>query len=142
VTVIDVLIVVLGVALIAGELWFFLGPRPAPEPRPEDDLAQEVRVVVKGGYDPDTIFVEAGRPVRLLFQRDETAECSERVIFEQLGIDQELPAFETTAVDFTPTEPGDYRFRCGKNVLKGLVVAQVGGDRARADAGKGHLKHA
>lgn len=141
-TVVDILVIVLGGALIAGELWFFLGPRPAPEPRAAEDVAQEILIVVKGGYDPDTIFVEVGQPVRLLFQRDETAECSEQVIFEELGIERELPAFETTLVEFTLPEPGDYRFRCGKNVLKGLIVAQRGGERARAEAGKGHLKHA
>jgi len=48
---------------------------------------QEVRVVVKGGYTPDTIVVRAGEPVRLQFYRDETADCSERVVFEDFGID-------------------------------------------------------
>lgn len=140
-TFVDVLVVGFGVALIAGELWFFLGPRQGPSAQPIDEPVQEVRIVVKGGYDPDTIFVEAGRPVRLLFHRTETAECSERVVFEALNIDRELPAFEITAVEFTPNEPGDYPFRCGKDVLRGVVVAQVGGDRARVDAGKGHLQH-
>jgi Cu+-exporting ATPase len=139
---VDVLVVLLGVALIAGELWFFLGPRPKPVPPTAEQPVQEVRIIVKGGYDPDTIFVEAGRPVRLLFQRDETVECSERVVFEGLEIDRELPAFQTTTIEFTPAEPGDYRFRCGKDVLRGVVVAQTGGERAHADAGKGHLSHA
>src|SRR5688500_20328125 len=31
---------------------------------------QEVRVIVKGGYTPDTIVVQAGKPVRLQFYRD------------------------------------------------------------------------
>jgi Cu+-exporting ATPase len=142
VTVVDVLVVVCGVALIAAELWFFLGPRPRPAGPAADAAVQEIRIVVKDGYDPDTVFVEAGRPVRLLFQRDETAECSARVVFEGLGIERELPAFETTTIEFTPGEPGDYRFRCGRDVLHGVVVAQTGGDAAHADAGKGHLNHA
>jgi plastocyanin domain-containing protein len=100
-----------------------------------------VRVVVRDGYEPATVFVEAGRPVRLLFYRDETAECSERIVFDDLGIDQELPAFQTTPIEFIPKEPGDYPFRCGKSVMKGRVVAQVGRDGARANLGKGHAKH-
>jgi len=145
VTAADVIVIVLGVALIAGELWFFLGPRPAAgraesEERAQE-VAQEVRIVVRDGYDPDTILVEAGRPARLLFYRDETSECSERVVFETLGIERELPAFETTAVDFPPVAPGDYPFRCGKGVMEGRVVAQVGGDGARAHLGEGHRTH-
>ncbi len=136
----DILVVALGAGLIGWELWYFLGPRPVAAGGARIG-AQEIRIVVKGGYDPDTVLVEAGRPVRLLFYRDETAPCSERVIFETLGLERTLPAFETTPVEFTPTEPGDYPFRCGMAMLHGRVVAQVGRDGARANLGRGHHKH-
>lgn len=138
----DVVVVLAGAAAIAGELWYFLGPRPgAGSAATAASGAQEVRIVVKGGYDPDTVFVEAGRPVRLLFYRDETAECSARVVFDRLGLERELPAFQTTAVEFTPAEPGDYAFRCHMDMLHGRVVAQIGREGARANLGKGHHKH-
>ena len=141
-TAIDFVVIGLGAVLIAAELGFFLGPRAAPaRSAPSKSVVQEIRIRVKDGYDPATIFVEAGRPVRLYFYRDETSECSERVVFEDFGIDQKLPAFETTPVQLTPKEPGDYHFRCGKSVLKGRLVAQVGRDGARANLGKGHAKH-
>ena len=141
-SVVDVLVILAGGGLIAGELWYFLGPRPrSPGAKPAGSGVQEVRIVVKGGYDPDTILVEAGRPVRLLFYRDETAECSSRVVIDRLGLERELPAFETTPVEFTPGEPGDYPFRCHMNMLHGRVVAQIGRDGARANLGKGHHKH-
>jgi len=141
VTAADVIVIVLGVALIAGELWFFLGPRPAVGRKESEEQVQEIRIVVRDGYDPDTIFVEAGRPVRLLFYRDETSECSERVVFETLDVDRELPAFETTAVEIVPPTPGDYPFRCGRGVMEGRVVAQIGGEGAREHLGEGHHKH-
>jgi plastocyanin domain-containing protein len=137
----DAGVVVLGLALLVGELWYFLGPRSSGARPKRGPVVQEIRVRVRDGYDPATIFVEAGRPVRLLFYRDETAECSDRVIFEDFGIDQPLPAFQTTAVEFQPTAAGDYHFHCGKSVLRGRVVAQVGRDGARQNLGKGHLKH-
>jgi plastocyanin domain-containing protein len=142
VSVVDVLVILAGAGLIAGELWYFLGPRLRPtRGAPVPGGPQEVRILVKGGYDPDTIFVEAGRPVRLLFYRDETAECSSQVVFDRLGLTQELPAFQTTPVEFTPGEPGDYPFRCHMDMLHGRVVAQIGRDGARANLGKGHHKH-
>ncbi len=137
----DVVVAALGVALIVGELWFFLGPRKPVRFRAPHNQVQEIKVLVKGGYDPDTIPVEAGRPVRLLFYRDETDECSSKVIFESLDIQRELPAFRTTAIEFTPQQPGDYPFRCSLSVLHGRVVAQLGRDGARANLGKGHVKH-
>jgi len=116
-----------GAAAIVWVLWYFLLARGAAAAAASVvGGVQEVPVMVKGGYTPDTIVVRAGKPVRLLFYRDETADCSERVIFEKLGIDQQLPAFQTTAVEFTPQEPGEIPFRCGMNMLKGLLVVEDG----------------
>ncbi len=141
-TLADFAVVLGGAGLIGWELWFFLAPRRATgAPPPTRSGVQEVRVTVKGGYDPDTILVEAGRPVRLHFYRDETADCSERVVFETLGIDEALHAFQTRTIEFIPPAPGDYPFRCGMGMLRGRVVAQQGRDAARANLGKGHHKH-
>ena len=121
---VDVIVVALGVSLIAGELWYFLGSRRSDVPMSASgDGVQEVQVLVKDGYHPDVIPVEAGRLVRLVFYRDETADCSAQVVFDSLDIDQELPAFKKTAIEFTPYEPGDYHFRCAISVILGRVVA-------------------
>jgi len=140
----DIAVIAAGTGLIGWELWFFLGPRGSGTAARSSSRGgtQEIRVLVKGGYEPDTILVEAGRPVRLHFYRDETAECSERVVFETLKIDEALPAFQTTTIEFIPAIPGDYPFRCGMSMIRGRVVAQEGRDAARANLGKGHHKHA
>jgi plastocyanin domain-containing protein len=113
-----------GLAAIVWVLWYFLFSRGSQAWAPTVVGVQEVRVLVKGGYTPDTIVVRAGEPVRLQFYRDETADCSERVVFEDFGIDVALPAFQTTSVEFTPEEAGEFRFRCGMNMLKGLLVVE------------------
>jgi plastocyanin domain-containing protein len=124
-----------GAAAIAWELWFFLlarGRATAAAPAPGG--VQEVRVVVKGGYTPDTIIVRAGSPVRLRFYRDETADCSARVVFDALGLTADLPAFTTTSVEFTPPQPGEYPFRCGMHMLHGLLVVEPADDRRAASS--------
>ncbi len=116
-----------GLGAIAWVLWYFLfaaGRGTAAAASATAEGVQEVRVTVKGGYTPDTIVVQAGTPVRLQFYRDETADCSERVVFEDFGIDVALPAFQTTTVEFTPSAAGEFRFRCGMNMLKGLLVVE------------------
>jgi len=116
-----------GLGAIGWVLWYFLfstGRGTAAAATTAADGLQEVRITVKGGYTPDTIVVQAGKPVRLQFYRDETADCSERVVFEDFGIDVPLPAFQTTAVEFTPPAAGEFRFRCGMNMLKGLLVVE------------------
>ncbi len=123
----QVVVTVLGGAAIGWVLWYFLWSRGPASVAREALGIQEIAVTVKGGYQPDTILVRAGQPVRLRFYRDETADCSERVVFEQFGIDRQLPAFETTDIEFTPTEPGEFPFRCGMSMLKGLLVVEPAG---------------
>ena len=126
----QIAVTALGVVAIVWVLWYFLFSRgTAVAAAATVGGVQEVRVIVKGGYTPDTIVVQAGKPVRLQFYRDETADCSERVVFEQFGVDQQLPPFQTTAIEFTPEEPGEFPFRCGMNMLKGLLVVEPAGDR-------------
>jgi len=131
----QIAVTALGAVTIVWVLWYFLYSRgSAVAATAGAGGLQEVRVIVKGGYNPDTIVVQAGKPVRLQFYRDETAECSERVVFERFGIDQQLPAFQTTAVEFTPEQPGEYPFRCGMNMLKGLLVVEPTGERRAASS--------
>ena len=134
-TPIQIAVTALGAVAIVWVLWYFLVSRgTAVAAAAGASGVQEVRVIVKGGYTPDTIVVHAGKPVRLQFYRDETADCSERVVFEQFGIDQQLPPFQTTAIEFTPDQPGEFPFRCGMNMLKGLLVVEPAGDRRAASS--------
>jgi plastocyanin domain-containing protein len=133
-TTIQIAVTAAGAAAAAWVLWYFLLSRGTAVTAAVTGAGgvQEVRVLVKGGYTPDTIVVQAGKPVRLQFYRDETADCSERVVFERFKIDQALPAFQTTTIEFTPNDPGEFPFRCGMNMLKGLLVVEPPGDRRAA----------
>jgi plastocyanin domain-containing protein len=118
-------VVVGGLLLIAFVLWFFFGKREAVAAKTDDSGVQEIRVMVKGGYDPDVIVVKQGKPVRLDFYRDETASCSEQVIFGDFGIARELPAFKTTPIQFTPQTPGEFTFTCGMNMMRGKLIVDA-----------------
>ena len=84
----QIIVTALGAVAIVWVLWYFLFSRgKAIAAAAGAGGVQEVHVIVKGGYTPDTIVVQAGKPVRLQFYRDETADCSERVVFERFGID-------------------------------------------------------
>jgi plastocyanin domain-containing protein len=126
----QVAVTAVGAVAIAWVLWYFLWSSGPAMAAVESDGVQEIHVTVKGGYSPDTIVVQAGKPVRLQFYRDETTDCSERLVFEQFDIDVTLPAFQTTTVEFTPPTAGEFPFRCGMNMLKGLLVVEdPGADR-------------
>jgi len=140
VTLAQLAVTVVGVAGIVWVLWYFLFSKGRAVAASSRNGTQEIRVVVKGGYTPDTVVVEAGKPVRLQFYRDETADCSERVVFPDFDVDVTLPAFETTTIEFTPPEAGEFSFRCGMNMLKGLLVVEPA-NRDRRPTASPHTLH-
>lgn len=120
----EIIVVVGGIALIAFVLWYFFGKREAIAAQAGASGVQEIKVTVKGGYSPDVIVVKEGQPVRLDFYRDETASCSEQVIFGDFGIARDLPAFKTTPVEFTPDKAGEFTFTCGMNMMRGKLIVE------------------
>jgi plastocyanin domain-containing protein len=120
----EILVVIFGLGLIAFVLWYFFGEKQRVAASMTSTGVQEVKVIVKGGYDPDVIVVKQGQPVRLEFYRDETASCSDRVVFGDFGIARDLPAFKTTSVEFTPGKTGEFTFTCGMNMMRGKLVVE------------------
>ena len=124
----DWLVILAAAAAIGWVNWyFFVAPRRAVAAvaAPSTGVGPaEVRIVVRGGYEPATVRVPAGRPVRLVFERQETSGCSEEVVFPDFGIRKFLPTGQPTAVEITPPTPGRYEFTCGMSMLHGAVVAE------------------
>ena len=126
-------LVIGGAVVLTGLLlWFFFGPKRAGKVRIEDGV-QVVEVTVDGGYNPGVIDgVRPGMPVRIMFDRREGGECTSRVVMPDFKVNASLPAYRTTAVEFTPTEAGEFRFACGMNMVSGLI--RVTGDPHTAPA--------
>jgi len=91
---------------------------------------REIGVRVLGGYIPDTIRAEAGVPLRIVFRREESAPCSEQVVFPAFGKSATLPPGEKVAVDLLPEVPGEYEFTCAMGMLRGKLVVVPPGELA------------
>lgn len=114
-----------GLALIGWILWYFFrsrAPGAAAVAVPALGGVQEAVIMVKGGYDPSEIRVEAGRPVRLIFDRQETNPCSDELVIPEFRIHRALPPHQRTAVEFTPDSPGTFDFKCGMGMLHGKLI--------------------
>lgn len=111
-----------GLTLIGAIVWYFWRYRKEGVQAAEVDGVQEVPITVKGGYDPDVIVVKRGRPVRLLFKRQESSMCSEMVVFGTVGKSAKLPEGQTVAVEFTPQAAGEVPFQCQMGMLHGKLV--------------------
>ena len=125
--ILDWTVIIAAMAAIAWVNWyiFVAGSRARAVATSSPGGVQEVVIAVRGGYDPQTVQVTAGRPVRLVFDRQESAGCSEEVVFGDFGIRRFLPAFQKTAIEITPEKPGVYEYTCGMSMLRGKVVAEA-----------------
>ena len=122
----QLLVTLAGVAAIIWVNWyFFLAARQVSvAAAPAASGAQEVPIVVDGGYAPAVITVQSGRPVRLLFDRKDKGSCTEEVVVPDFGVRRFLPTGSVTAVEFTPTRPGTFDFSCGMGMVRGKLIVK------------------
>ena len=127
----DVIVVATDIALAASLAWWFFGPKRVATTEIAAGI-QTVRVTVRGGYTPSRIRAQAGMPLRLVFDRQESGDCTSRVVFSDFGVSAELPAFAETTVELLPESAGEYGFSCAMNMIHGLIVVD---ERAARTAG-------
>jgi Cu+-exporting ATPase len=127
----DVLVVVAAMAAVAGLAWFFFGPRRARAAHLTGGV-QRVGITVRGGYRPDVIEVRQGVPVEIVFDRQESGDCTSRVVFPDLRRSAALPALQRTTVAFTPERTGTFGFACGMNMIHGTLVVTPATSHRRA----------
>ena len=127
----DWIAVLAGLAAIVWVNWYFLfaarsaSSTDATVPMSASEgQAADVTITVDGGYSPSAIRVRSGEPVRLTFDRVDTASCSDEVVFPDFGIRRFLPTGERTTIEITPPAPGRYPFTCGMSMHRGVVVAE------------------
>ncbi len=119
------IVTVCGLALAGFVLWyFFFAPRQTASAVSTSSGVQQIDITVKGGYSPDVIEVERGKPVQLSFYRDEENSCSEELLMPDFSIRRDLPAFRTTLVELLPQQAGRFEFTCGMGMLRGALVVK------------------
>lgn len=124
-----IFVLIFGIGLIIFLLWFFFGKKGAGKMASVVDEKQKITIVVEGAYSPNEVVVKKGRPVEIIFDRRESGDCSEWVIFEKLKVEQReikahLAPFAKTKVEFTPKEAGEFPFSCGMGMLHGKLIVK------------------
>ena len=121
----QIIVTLVGVGLLVFVGWFFfLAPHRVAAAVSSLAGVQQVDIVVKGGYSPNVIEVEQGKPVQLNFYRDEEGTCSEELLLPDFNIRRDLAPFKTTAIEFLPKQAGTFEFTCGMHMLRGSLVVK------------------
>jgi len=119
----DIAVVLVGLALSGILGWFFFGPKKAHSATQLGNV-QEVTVTVKGGYLPDLVRVRQGVPLRIVFDRQESGECTSRVVFPDFALNRSLSAYGQTTVELLPDRVGEFGFACGMNMVHGRLIVE------------------
>ena len=120
-----ILVTLGGLAAIAFIVWFFwMVKRPGVKAGLSSSGYQEAMVLVKGGYTPDVIVVQRGKPVRLNFVRAESASCSEMVLFPDFNKSANLPEGDTVQIELMPDRTGEFEFQCQMGMLRGKLIVE------------------
>ncbi|VVB99973.1 Cupredoxin-like domain protein [uncultured archaeon] len=84
-----------------------------------------VHALSTGLYDHPTLTVKAGVPVRLDFTADPGSGCGAQLILDGVGTPVNLVSRngQTVSATFTPPSPGQYRYHCGMNMFRGVLIA-------------------
>ena len=121
----QIFVILSGIVLTILIGWYFwFAPKEQTRAASTESGAQEVAVTVKGGYTPDVIIVQKGRPVRLTFTRYESSACSEKVLFPDFNQNALLPEGEQVTLEFTPEKAGEFGFQCQMGMLRGKLIVE------------------
>ncbi|NCN06655.1 MAG: hypothetical protein GW946_02315 [Candidatus Pacebacteria bacterium] len=77
--------------------------------------------VQNNGYSPNRVRVQAGTPVELTLQTNETYSCASSFVFKPFNIRMQLGPTDTQTVTFTPSKKGKYTFTCSMGMYTGIL---------------------
>ena len=94
----------------------------APVAAEEVPAPREIEIVVEGGHEPSRVSVVQGEQIRLKFIRKEYGGCTRELVIPSIAVRRELPPNKPVIVQWPSLPPGDYEFRCGMNMIRGVIT--------------------
>lgn len=105
--------------------YFFSDERFSSQSRQTTPIVNGVQKVtiniLNQGYSPNYVQVQAGTPVELTLQSNETYSCALAFVLKEFGISTFLEATDSQSFTFTPTKPGRYTYTCSMGMYTGTL---------------------
>lgn len=103
-------------------------PSPAPvAAQPASDVQTAELKISGDDYQPASLTVRQGVPLRLNVTRDDQPGCGDVLSIPSQNISRPIPVNQVTTIEFTPQHAGDLEFTCGMNMMRGKIVVQPSG---------------
>jgi plastocyanin domain-containing protein len=79
-------------------------------------------LVTDAGFEPSSIKVKKGEPVKLVITRKTDKTCATEIVIDEYGIRTPLPLNTAVTVAFTPTKTGQLKYGCAMDKMIGGVL--------------------
>lgn len=119
------LVILVAAALIGLIIWWFFGN--FQKSSQQADLAngrQEGQVVVKGGYEPEVLYLKQGVPAEVTFKMEDKTACLTHLVFPSLGVDKDLSKEKLAKVQIPTDKAGEIDYACGMDMFHGKIVVR------------------
>ena len=119
------LVILAAAALIGLIIWWFFGN--FQKSSQQADLAngrQEGQVVVKGGYEPEVLYLKQCVPAEVTFKMEDKTACLSHVVFSSLGVDKDLSKEKLAKVQIPTDKAGEIDYACGMDMFHGKIVVR------------------
>ena len=111
--------------LIAFIVWWFFGKHTESAGKStivNDE--QTATIVVNGGYSPSTVILKKGIPAQVNFDMHDSTACLSHVVFEQLGVNEDLTKQKITTINIPTDKAQTFNFACGMDMFHGKVIVK------------------
>ena len=81
-----------------------------------------VLTVTNKGFEPASVRLKSGQPVRLVVTRKVESTCATDIVVKEYGIKKPLPLNKPVEVRFTPRKPGSIRYACAMDMIAGSLM--------------------
>lgn len=108
-----------GIAAVGFVYWFFLKRKGR-----EVVVSDLVEITVDGGYSPEVISLQKGKPVKLVFFRKDPSSCLEEIVLGDFHIRKHLPLNQKTTIEITPQKTGEFGYSCGMGMFHGKIIVK------------------
>lgn len=119
-------LVILATAALTGLIiwWFFGNFQKSSQQAGLSNGRQEGQVVVKGGYEPEVLYLKQGVPAEVTFKMEDGTSCLSRVIFSSLGVEKDLTKEKLAKVQIPTDKTGEIDYACGMDMFHGKIVVK------------------
>lgn len=114
-----IIVATVGVLGMIFVYWFFLLKKVK-----EVAVADNVEIIVNGGYSPEVISIPKGKATKITFIRHDSNSCLEEVVLGDFKIRKQLPLNKPVTIEVIPHKAGEFGYSCGMGMFHGRIIVK------------------